>query len=86
MVSPAARYLAGPAAAEPLAALRRTDSVARRRLARNLLDAQADFLQRCYLSPEEVAEVLAEVAAQWARDTARRICESITLVPDEVRA
>lgn len=62
-----------PAAAE----LRRADRVARRRLARSLLAEQAEFLERSYLEPAEVAQVLAELAEEWARDAAHRIAAGL---------
>lgn len=54
------------------AELRRSDGVVRRRLGRQLLGAQAEFLERSYLTSAEVAQILGELAAQWAQDTAAR--------------
>lgn len=53
--------------------LRRADVGERMRLGRLLLGAQAEFLERTYLTPAEVARVLADLAEAWARDTARRV-------------
>lgn len=66
-----------PAAPE----LRRADAVARRRFARQILDAQAELLGRTYLTPAEVAGVLAELAESWSRDTVVRLAESVALDP-----
>jgi hypothetical protein len=61
--------------------LRRADAVARRRFARQLLDAQADMLGRTYLTPAEVAGVLADLAEQWGRDAVARLADGVGLDP-----